>query len=360
MKAVSTRQLCILIMLAGIGFKFLFLPSLAYYNCENDAYIGVFLMLLLEVATYSIYFYLMSKNSELSFKEILEKMFGKIFAKVLLIGYFLLFLMKSLTVLQSKYVFLVETLYQEFDWVVFVVTLLATLGFVATKKLNVIARLAGSFFFVSLLAVAIPLYVGVIKADFTNLIPVLENGLVDAVKIFDYAMWFGDSLLMLLVFGNIRKSKHFYIKTYASMIVSILAAVSFFMIFYSLYGPSSITHRNAIADVLDVLPFSSDLGRLSWIIVLLWHFALFVATSVLFYLAVTMFDTVFPTPKRLGGIILSCVAIFVGVYFLRFDLGEIIKLNTQYGKYYAAFFQYGMPIMFLIFSFRIKKERTKE
>ncbi len=347
-------------MLAGIGFKFLFLPSLAYYRCENDAYIGVFIMLLLEIGIYSIYFYIMSKNAELSFKEILEKIFGKIFSKIILFGYFLLFVIKFLTVLQSKYVFLVETLYQEFDWLVFVISLLAIMGFVASKRLNIIARLAESIFFLAILGIAIPLYVGIIKADFTNLLPVLENGFTDVIKIFDFMVWFGDSLIMLLIFGNVRKAKHFYLKVYASMIIATLAAVAFFMVFYSLYGPASITHRNAIADILDALPFSSDLGRLSWIIVLLWHFALFVATAVLFYLAVTMFDFIIPSPNKIGSILLTCVLVFIGVYFLRFDLGMIVKMNTTHWKYYSAVFQYLLPILFLIFSFRIKKERTKE
>ena len=359
MKSVTSRQVYCIIMMSIICLKFLFLPSLVSYSCNNNGYLAMLLALSINTMVLVIFIYLSNIYPNFNFKQILTVFFGKILANIFLLLYFLLFVISSASLFQSIYVFLLENLYEEYSILLFGVSMSIGIFAVCTKGVITFARYLEGIFVLVVFSIALSMLFAISNVDFSNLMPVLSNGVGEIVDINKYAIWFGDYLIMIVLFGNFKKSKHFKRNLFICVATTILVVTAFYAIYYCLYGNSSIIHQNAIADMVDSLPLSSDFGRMSWVIVLMWSFALFAELSILMYIAVNCFNFVFPTKKRYTASCIAIICMLLIVAIFNFNLSKLLDFDINFVRYLSIFLQFVLPIIMFVISLFMNQKEAK-
>ena len=359
-KLVSTRQIIVILLISLLTLKVLYLPSLLSNDIGRDSYIYVFLMLLIDFFCLLIFLYVTNKNPDLTFTEILEKMFGKIVTKFLLLLLMLFFLLKTFGLFQTNFSYLSENLYSSIKWHTFSFTIIVGIIFIINFGLTSISRLAEVFAPIILLGFIISLAIGTVKADFSNLLPILENNFFDKFPtILKFSFWFGDYLIFPIFFGNIKMNKKFNLKVSLIVLLFILLVSFFIAASYSLFSYNSVTHTNSISDVLQVLPSTSDTGSFDWLLILIWDIALFLSIILSFLGAFYCFRQVFFKNQIFIATIILLLIVLIPSIVINFDINTGINFVKDYASYFCLGIEIGLPVLMFVFSFKIKGGQNK-
>ncbi len=358
MKLATTRQLIFALIISLVTLKVLFLPSLLVKEIGRDGYIFFFLMLLVDFLVLLIFLFLYNKFPELSFYQIMQKIFGTVIAKIIMFLLCLFFLTKCWAVFQSNFIYLNENLHTTIKWYTFSIPLLVVVFYMSTFGVNAFMRLVEITFPVIVAGFILAFVTGLFRADFTELLPICENGFFSYLpKIFQFSFWFGDYLILAVFLGNVKRSKKFNLKVIISVAVSVLLITLFIMIVYSVFSYSTVCHTNSISDILQVLPSSSDIGGFDWIIILIWDVSLFIYFTLNVLCAFYCIRQVLPKKVNQQIIVTILLAVILGANLLsHFDIIHTVEIIKQYVSYFSAVIQYGFPLLFLVFSFFHKKQ----
>ena len=358
-KQVTSRQTCLILILVAITTKLLFLPSLLCQDVGRDAYIYIFLFMILEVGILGIFAYLTRKYPTLDFDKLLAYLFGKVFAKIVLFLYLVYFILQTSIVFQSAYVYLYENLYSKLEWYVYVFPLVITMAYVAFKGLNSIARLIEMFIPMIFVGVVMVLFLGSINTDYSNALPIMENsffeGFVDVSK---YALWFSDYLIYLVLFGNIKTHAH-YTRNIIITAISMAVMVGFFiLVFYCLFDYSAVYHRNAITDIMQVIPRNSDIGSLDWIVTLVWDICMIIYMCLMFFASTKTCQQTFNIKHKWLSIVIVFVVLAASVFVTKFDAAMLIQYASEYLFYFHYVVLVVIPIVMLIVGLVKHKEKA--
>lgn len=355
-KLVSVRQLILILIISMVTLKVLLLPSLLAKDIGRDSYLFMLFMLVLDFLVLMILLFIFNKNPDLSFFDVLQKMFGKVFAKIIMILFFLFFLAKSWGTFQTNLSYLNENLYTSLEWYIFAFPILITVFFIASFGVNSLARLVEIVSPIIIAGFIGAFAVGLFRADFSSLLPIMEKGFFTHIPtIFRYSFWFGDYMIFIVFFGNVKEEKKATKKISISIIVSILFVVFFTAIAYSLFNYNSVTHTNSISDVLQVLPSISDIGSFDWVMVLIWDCALFLFFTLNILGAFYSFRQVFFKKNQLLSVFIILAIMLACCIAINFDIFGAINLVRGYGCYLSFAVQYVLPIILFAFSFKIKR-----
>lgn len=360
-KLISTRQLIFILIISMLTLKVLFLPSLLVKDIGRDSYLFFFFMLILDFLVLLILLFLMHKFQDLSFYEILQKLFGTFFAKVILFLFFSFFVLKCWAIFQSNFVYLNENLHTSIKWFTFSLPLLVVVFYMSTFGVNAFARLIELMFPIIGMGFLLSLATGLTRADFSNLLPFLENGFVSHLpKIFHFSFWFGDYLILIVFFGNVKLDKKFNMKVTLSVLSAILFITFFIAVVYSVFSYNTLSHTNSISDILQVLPSISDLGGFDWVLILIWDVALFLYFTLNVLSAFYCFRQIFHNINQ-QVVAVGILAIILGSNLLtHFDIIHNIEIGQKYLLYFCMPVQYGLPLLFLIISLFIKNTKKIE
>ncbi len=268
---INYRQLSVLVFMSFVALKFLALPSLLY---EISGNMSIFVALVLMIID-GIYVYillgLMKKCNEKNILDFMRKCFGTIITKILLILLMFKYALVVANLAKGLEFFVVENLYKEFDWLVFVLPLIALSAFMIYKGVRNIARvceLVCWFVFFGLIYVSLKAIKGVEPMSY---LPLFKDGVVPLVKSgFTYLNWFGSGIFMVMLFGSVD----FTTKKNGTMIRFLLYSLALVMlvyfIFYGLFEITSSTHNFCISAISEYNTGKSAIDELSWLIVALW------------------------------------------------------------------------------------------
>lgn len=355
-KLVSVRQLVLILIISMVTLKVLLLPSLLAKDIGRDSYIFMLFMLVLDFLVLLILLYIFNKNPDLSFYQVVKKLFGKVGAKIIMFLFFLFFLLKSWGAFQTNLSYLNENLYTSLDWYIFAFPILITVFFIASFGVNSLARLVEIVCPIIIVGFLGCFAVGLFRADFSSLMPFMEKGFFTHIPtIFRYSFWFGDYMIFIVFFGNVKEEKKATQKISICIIISILIVVFFTAIAYSLFNYNSVTHTNSISDVLQVLPSISDIGSFDWVMVLIWDCSLFLFFTLNILGAFYSFRQVFFKKHQLMCVFIILAIMLACCVAINFDIFGAINLVRDYGCYFSFAMQYVLPVILFIFSFKIKR-----
>ena len=359
-KSISTRQIILILLVSLLSLKVLYLPSLLASNIGRNSFVYVFIFLIFDFLCLLIFLLLVNKNPNLTFNEMLEKMFGKFLTKVILFILMLFFLLKSFGIFQTNYSYLSENLYSSIKWYTCSFTIIVGVVFIISFGLNAIARLVEIFTPVIIIGFFISLIIGVVKSDYSNLLPIFEGGFLKKIPdLLKFSFWFGDYLIFPILFGNIKMNKRFNLKIVITIAVAVLLTTFFIATSYALFSYNSVTHTNSISDVLQVLPSTSDMGSFDWLLILIWDVCLFLSFTLSFWGAFYCFRQVFFKKLPLFTTLLLIIAILVPSIIINFDINTGINFVKDYASYFCLGVEVLLPILMLVFSFKIKGGSNK-
>lgn len=358
-KEISTRQIILILIISLITLKVLYLPSILANDIGRDAFLYVLIMLILDFTCLFIFVYIINKNCNLTFYEILQTMFGTFFAKVILFLIMLFFLLKAFGLFQTNFSYLSENLYSSVKWYTFSIPILLAVLFVVNFGINSVARLGEVFAPIIIIGFFASLIIGVVKADYSNLLPFLENGFFSKIpNMFNFSFWFGDYLIFAIFFGNIKLDKKFNTKLFTIILIAILLVCFFIATSYALFSYNSVSHTNTISDVLQVLPSTSDIGSFDWLLILIWDIALFLLLTYSILGALYCFKNVFFNKYPVAVTIALLLLILIPSLLINFDINTGINFVKDLASYFCLFVEFVIPILMLIFSFKIKRRKN--
>lgn len=358
-KTVTTRQLIFILILSVVTLKVLFLPNVLATNIGRDGYIMLLFLLLVDFIVLLMLLYLMNKYKDMTFYDLLCTLLGKVGAKIIMFLLCLYFLTRCFTRFQTNFIYLNENLYTAFEWYIFTVPILICVLFCVRQGLKAFSRLNEVFMPVILFGFAVALVVGIFRADFSNALPILENGISFIKSSSRYSVWFGDYLVLILFFGKVKMDKKFNLKVILSMLGLVFSVALFYAVFYFTYNYNTVCHINAISDIMQFLPSVSDIGSFDWILILIWDVALFLDLTINVIVVTSLFCQVFNISKHKEVVSLVALLIVVVISVLmNFNIYLSMTIFRDYIYVFNIIIQGALPLLLFILGL-LKRRRKK-
>lgn len=350
MKKVTSRQTAMIVFLSVISMKFLLMPATMSKYAGRNIYFSVFLGLFLDFLTLLVYLWVDRKYPNQTFYNILQSHFGTIFSKLVYMLLAVVFFVKGLFVVKATHSYFLDTLYDDFEWWLFVIPLIIFLYYVLKKNWQVLGRTCEICIVIIFLAIIICLILPINSFEIINVLPILNNGLGEVFEgLIRCSYGFGDYLILLLLLGNIESNgKKMSRLVYYSLVAIVLITVYFFE-FVALFGDIAVNQDLAISDVSVHAQLPNTLGRIDWLIIFLWSFTLILTCAVLFFASKTCIVEVIGHKQKWLANILVVGGVVAMIFALYLNLALLIKIVTS--VYYIVFsltIYWGIPILLLL------------
>jgi len=329
MTKLSTRQAGLLMFVAIISLKFITYPSLYAKYAGVDGYLALTLNLGLDLICICVILWVSKKNPNKTFDEIVTRFFGIYTTKVLNFILFIFFLAKSIFLIKEAHKYILDELYNYFSWELFIIPLLLVLAFIMSRSLRSLGRSIEIFFIFILIGILLTVFIPAQYIDIFYILPIMDSGLDSIFKASFYCSFsIGDYLVLLMLLGNFQLQKNSHKIIFSYSVFACLVVISFYIIFYSVFGVFATNQVIAIGDLPLFASFSSSVGRLDWITINLWIIALVFQMGVLLSFSLKAFNKCFSLETKTFGIIFILSIVLFAMYYLYLNLSQAIALVT--------------------------------
>lgn len=358
-KSITTRQLLLILAVSMLTIKVLLLPNVFASSFGRDGYLMLFAVFLADFCVLLMFLFLMNKYKNMTFEEMLEYVFGKAVSKIIMFLLFLYFVVQGWNRFQTNYVYLNDNLYTTLSWYTFAFPIIVVALFCLKQGLNAYGRLCEFFMPLIIAGFFVAIIVGLLRADYTNALPFLENGLGFLKEGYKYPAWFGDYMFLVIFLGRVKMDKKFNLKVTIFAVVTLVLVTLFHALFFFTYGNNTICHTNAISDIMQFMPSVSDLGSFDWILILVWDVALFLDLTLNVISGMYCFGTVF---TKKGSVIIAGL-IFGGIvvlnYLVSFNVYLSIYIEQTILVPFLITMQGGVPLLVFVAGL-IKRRKENE
>ena len=268
---VNYRQISMIVFMSFIALKFLALPALLFQDSEYMSWFTTLMLMIVDGLYAIMILSLIKRNRNKNIYEFLKEIFGAIFAKIIifLICLHLIVIMLDLT--KGLKFFVVENLYNEFKWYMFILPLVAVVGFMMYKGIRNMARVLEMFFWpivIGCIYIALKSASGV---DVLVFLPFFRDGFMPVfTSAYNHAVWFGSATFLIMLMGNVDFSLEKKSQFIRYVVFSVLLVMLVYFVFYGLFGITSPIHNYCLIDLSQYYTGSSSINELSWFVVSLW------------------------------------------------------------------------------------------
>lgn len=325
----------------------------------SDIYLGIIIDMLLELVLFGVVLYFVIKNPGKDFYQYLKDSFGVVVAKAVFILMLIYFLIKTLLTIQEIYIYFLETLFDNFNTISFIVPLFLLLSFMLSKELYVFARSVEILFWFIIVGIIVVMLVPINNIELINFFPILESGIGNIMLGIEKTSFGGGDYLILLIFMKHIDARDKKSPLIANVILAMWVVVSFYFVFIGVFGKTGVNQLLAISDISLHNAYPSSIGRLDWLTIIIWTTTLTIQMGFTGYICVYLMRNIFPISKT-GAIVivdLLLIASFViaNNYFTVFF--EII-MSTPF-LIYVGVLHYLLPLL-LIINHMIRSRRVYE
>lgn len=292
---VSVTQIALLILLVISGGKFLSLPSILAAEVGHDAWIVLCINFLLDVVCLIALLWAVKLNANnLSFDEILNKTVTKVGSKIVLTIFFVMFVGRSIILLDSCYKTLAVTFDVNTNWLLFVAPILVVAYFAVRWGFNSIARVSQILFALVVLSIIAILIYPTTKAQFSQLLPLFEAGTKNLFKTaFLRSFWFSDYVFVYFVLENIKPQKHVIAPILTSFFVGAALTVLLNAVFLALFGDLAQFGTLAMSKIGLFSATASSNGRWDWLTLSAWLMSVVIKVIIFVFCAYKCVEKVF-------------------------------------------------------------------
>ncbi len=360
--SISSKQVGTLLFFSIIAIKAVLLPAIIYFYAGTNGYITVIGVLTIDFSLLLCYLAIMKRYPNKTFVNIMEECFGLVISKVLVAMILVYFAIKTILMIMSTYNFLEQVLYDEINWIYYVIVTLAFLYFVVSKSLRVFGRSGQVLFWIVFFAITLVMLITVTNTDFTALLPLFPNGAKPLVDTgFKCAVGFGDYTILIFFLGNTAYTKHStrHIITFALLGITTIA--NFYIVFLCNFGYSVVNQNLAIADLTLYIDLAVSVSRLEWIAVFSWLITMVVQMSVYAYCFNQSLIYLLPQKISKHSHLILVIITGLTLIFGNFTLQNIASFVLSQGySIFACVVQIGIPLLLLLclLIYRIRKPHS--
>lgn len=356
-KMLTVNQVCALIIILTLSNKFLLLPSLMYNYAQNDAIFSILLLFIVNIAAVYIFTKCAISYPNLTFKEIIEKRFGKITFKIICFIFILLFFIKLLKLLVESEMFLNDSLYENFIPVNFILITMFVCGYLASKGLKVLGRTSEVFIKFVLLGIIIIVFLSIGSASFDGILPLFVAPFSKILQAaLSSAMWFGNYFILFMTLGHIEVNKKLKRRSLISLLIASIVIILFFIIFYCIFQNTSGIHHFAISEMTELSSTISSLTKVDWFSTIIWSLLLILQLSLDLFTIQKLILNLFNIKNSTKFSYIFYIVISVIYIILPFNFEQIVTLNTNALYIFSAV----LYILFPLFMLLTLTKRSKE
>ncbi len=356
---INYRQLSIMVFMSFIALKFLALPSLMYKEGGNMSWLVTLIIMIVDGLYAILIVELMKRSGEKNIYEFMKKTLGVVLTKIFMFLLMLKFALIVANIIKGLEFFVVENLYNKFDWALFIFPLLAVVGFLMYKGIRNIGRTYEMFFMAIIIGC---LYIGfkaISSVDWLSFLPFFKDGGAPLIKTgYMHLSWFGSSSFLLMLFGKVDFSKEKKSKLIKYILLAIFLTQFVYIIFYGLFGKTSPIHNFALSDISQFYSGVSSTDELSWLVVSLWIVAQAVQIGMYAYCLMLAMMFTFNIKNK----IIPIVIIDILMFLLGYVSEKTVNLENFFFSHFASIItiisQYVIPII-LLFAYIVYAKRNK-
>lgn len=272
MNKINVTQISLLVLLTISGGKFLSLPSILAADVGHDSWLVLCINFAIDALCLCFLLWALKQNKHrLSLDEVLGATVTKVGSKLVLAIFFVMFVSRSIILLDSCYKTLAVTFDVNTNWILFTLPIVAVAACAIKWGFNCIARVSQVLFALIFLSIVAILIYPTTKAQFSQLLPVGEAGFA---KIFQTAFlrsfWFSDYVFIYFVMENVRPQKRVFLPVLSSFAVGVVVTVLLNAVFVALFGQFAQFSKLAMSKIGLFSATASSNGRWDWLTLSAW------------------------------------------------------------------------------------------
>ncbi len=325
MKQLTMRQAAMMLSFSMVSVKFLIFPALISKFAGINSYISTAGSFIIDLLMVAMVVYVLKKFPNKTFKEIMSETYGVVVTKMVFSVLFIYLFIKTILIMKEAHTYFQDTLFDDFSLTMFILPIVASSLFMASKNLKALGRSVELIFFIVLIGVLLMIIIPIEKIDVFSIFPILEDGLGPIGEtIGKTAFSFGDHLLLALMIGKVRMGKDKTSKIFYYALATAIFVVVLNIVFISLFGNTGINQQLAVSDVPLHSTNPTTIGRLDWLSIILWIVTLLMQSGIFMFFTVDTFIEVTTLNKNLSVLIVS-VMITIILYVLSLNLAKMIE-----------------------------------
>ena len=343
---INYRQLSIITFMSFIALKFLALPSLLYLESKNMSMFVALALMIIDGLYVFVILDLMKKSGEKNIYEFMKSCLGKVISKIILILLILKYALVIGNISKGLEFFVVENLYSEYNWFVFVLPLMILIGFMIYKGIRNIARVSEMVCWaivIGLIYIALKALSGI---DVLSFLPFFLDGVQPLLNsAYRHISWFGSATFLFMLFGFVDFRSEKKLKMIKYIIFAILIVQLLYFVFYGMFEITSPTHNYCISDISQFSSTYSAIDELSWLVVSMWIVAQAVQLALYSYCLAQALKFLFD----IKGNILPIIIVILYLLMWSFIGENTIRMERIFFSHFASIVtllaQYILPII---------------
>ena len=285
---VTVGQFSLLLLLVISGSKFLTLPSILAEQVGHDSWLVLCVAFLWDGICLAFLGWALklNKNAKLSLDKILRESLSLVVEKVVLAIFFVLFVARSIILLNSCYRMFAVTFDVSTNWVMFVLPIVAVSYFAIARGFNSIARMGQLMCATIVLCIVALLSFTVPQTEFGGIFPIAEAGWKSIIKTtFFHSFWFSDYIFVYFVMENMQVKKRVFTPIFASFAVGVVLTVGMNVIFVALFGSIAPEVKLAMSKISVFSVSETTNGRWDWLTLSVWIMSVLIKIVIFVYCA---------------------------------------------------------------------------
>ncbi|WP_241740556.1 endospore germination permease [Lysinibacillus sphaericus] len=351
-EVISSRQFTIITSLLSIGTAILIIPSTIASSSKQDAWIAASIGVVLSLLVVKLFLTLGNQTPTLNFIEANEKIFGRFFGKITVIGFLSLTLFSGGELLYFIGIFMKTEVMPETPTLAFALLFSIIIMYAAYLGLETFARSAEILFPMFILIFIFFIICITPQIKFENIQPIMEASKTSLFySIIRFMSVFSFSLVMLLMIYpasvNVQQSskKGFYIGTILGGFVLVTLITLCILVLGAANTASRTFPSYALAQRISIGNF---LQRIEIIMAFMWITSIFIRTFMYFYTTVVGIAQIMKL-KDHRPLILPMGIIMIGLsQIIHPDIVHSDNYNNEIWPIYSFIFTILLPILLLI------------
>lgn len=357
---INYRQMSIMLFLSFIALKFLVLPSALYLHSENASWLVVLILMIIDGLYALLIINLMKKNQNKNIYEFMKDCLGPFLTKILLAILAIQLFLQILNISKGMEFFVTENFYNNFHWVLFILPLIALIGFMMYKGLRNIARVQEMFWLAIVIGCVYIACKSFSDVDPLVYLPMFKDGFTPLISSgFNHLSWFGSSTFLIAIFGKVDFSTQKKNNLWLYIVFAILLVQLVYFVFYGLFDTTSPTHTFAISDISQFSSSKSIIDELSWLVVSLWVITQSIQLALFCYCLVKIIMYMLNIRSKITMIVIVDSFIFALAYIGSITVNLESILFTPFASVITIIAQYIIPLILLLGQF-IKNKKEKQ
>ena len=336
-KPLKTRQICFFYIALLPVIKMFTLPSILAGITGEDLWLSALVNSFIDVIVIAVLYFTL-KDFDGDFFTVIERRFGKSFAKTVMVFYLLFFLLKTVLPMNEEKDYVELTLYMTSPTLMTFMSVFIAVIYISATKLRVLGRVADGVFVIACLGYIFMFALAFQNTDVGAILPIGAHGIKNIFHgAYSSASWFNDGAYFLFFTGEYVKGKKDGLKIILSACVSALIVVAFTIVFYGTFTSVAFRENFALTEISKYTTAINNMERFDYLPIFALLFTSVFSLALPFFFAAELLARLFPVKRIIAAILASLPSIALLIFFNEYYFSIENFIERYAGVYFIIF-----------------------